>query len=46
VLLSQATRTLTGSTLPAGVDVFPPGERHLKDIDEPVLEDSDTTPPS
>ena len=37
VLLSQATRTLTGSTLPEGVDVFPLGERHLKDIDEPEV---------
>jgi class 3 adenylate cyclase len=37
VLLSQATRTLTGSALPVGVDVFPLGERHLKDIDEPEL---------
>jgi class 3 adenylate cyclase len=37
VLLSQATRTLTGSTLPAGVDVFPLGERRLKDIDEPEV---------
>ena len=37
VLLSQATRTLTGSTLPEGVDVFPLGKRHLKDIDEPEV---------
>jgi class 3 adenylate cyclase len=37
VLLSQATRMLTGTTLPAGVDVFPLGERHLKDIDEPEV---------
>lgn len=35
VLLSETTRALVGSTLPAGVSVFPLGERHLKDIDEP-----------
>lgn len=35
VLLSETTRVLVGSALPAGVSVFPLGERHLKDIDEP-----------
>ena len=35
VLLSEATRALVGATLPEGVSVFPLGERHLKDIDEP-----------
>lgn len=35
VLLSETTRALLGSTLPDGVSVFPLGERHLKDIDEP-----------
>jgi class 3 adenylate cyclase len=35
VLLSEATRALVGTTLPPGVSVFPLGERHLKDIDEP-----------
>jgi class 3 adenylate cyclase len=35
VLLSETTRALVGSKLPAGVSVFPVGERHLKDIDEP-----------
>ena len=35
VLLSETTRALVGSTLPAGVSLFPIGERHLKDIDEP-----------
>lgn len=35
VLLSESTRALVGSSLPAGVSVFPLGERHLKDIDEP-----------
>ena len=35
VLLSETTRALVGSTLPAGVSVFPLGERRLKDIDEP-----------
>jgi class 3 adenylate cyclase len=35
VLLSETTRALVGSALPAGVSLFPLGERHLKDIDEP-----------
>jgi class 3 adenylate cyclase len=35
VLLSETTRALVGSSLPAGVSVFPLGERQLKDIDEP-----------
>jgi class 3 adenylate cyclase len=35
VLLSETTRALVGSALPEGVSVFPLGERHLKDIDEP-----------
>lgn len=35
VLLSESTRALIGATLPDGVAVFPRGERHLKDIDEP-----------
>ncbi len=35
VLLSEATRALVGATLPPGVSVFPLGERHLKDMDEP-----------
>jgi class 3 adenylate cyclase len=35
VLLSEATRALLGSALPAGVSVHPAGERRLKDIDEP-----------
>ena len=35
VLLSETTRALVGSRLPDGVSVFPVGERHLKDIDEP-----------
>lgn len=35
VLLSETTRALVGSKLPDGVTVFPLGERHLKDIDEP-----------
>jgi class 3 adenylate cyclase len=35
VLLSETTRALVGSTLPAGVSVYPLGERSLKDIDEP-----------
>ncbi len=35
VLLSETTRALIGSKLPEGVLVFPVGERHLKDIDEP-----------
>ncbi len=37
VLLSQTTRALVGSTLPAGVDVYPLGQRRLKDIDEPEV---------
>lgn len=35
VLLSETTRALIGSKLPDGVSVYPVGERHLKDIDEP-----------
>ncbi|MCP3976249.1 MAG: adenylate/guanylate cyclase domain-containing protein [bacterium] len=35
VLLSETTRALMGSRLPDGVSVFPVGERHLKDMDEP-----------
>jgi hypothetical protein len=35
VLLSETTRSLVGSSLPDGVSLFPLGERHLKDIDEP-----------
>jgi class 3 adenylate cyclase len=35
VLLSETTRALVGSRLPEGVSLFPIGERHLKDIDEP-----------
>jgi class 3 adenylate cyclase len=35
VLLSETTRSLVGSSLPEGVSVFPLGERHLKDIDQP-----------
>ena len=35
VLLSESTRALLGSTVPAGVSVYPLGERHLKNIDEP-----------
>ena len=35
VLLSETTRALVASTLPDGVSLFPLGERHLKDIDEP-----------
>jgi class 3 adenylate cyclase len=35
VLLSESTRALLGSRLPDGVAVFPRGERHLKDLDEP-----------
>lgn len=35
VLLSETTRALLGSTMPRGVSLFPLGERHLKDIDEP-----------
>ena len=37
VLLSQSTRALIGSSLPQGVHLFPLGERHLKDIDEPEV---------
>ena len=35
VLLSDTTRALVGSSLPAGVSIFPLGERRLKDLDEP-----------
>jgi class 3 adenylate cyclase len=35
VLLSETTRALVGSSLPAGVSVHTLGERRLKDIDEP-----------
>jgi class 3 adenylate cyclase len=35
VLLSESTRALLGSTLPDGVSVYPLGEKHLKNIDEP-----------
>lgn len=35
VLLSESTRALVGTSLPRGVSVFPLGERHLKDIDQP-----------
>jgi class 3 adenylate cyclase len=35
VLLSETTRLLAGSSLPAGVSVSPLGERHLKDLDQP-----------
>ncbi len=35
VLMSETTRALVGSSLPAGVSVFPLGERHLKGLDEP-----------
>lgn len=35
VLLSETTRALVGSKPPPGVSLFPLGERHLKDIDEP-----------
>jgi hypothetical protein len=35
VFLSETTRALVGSSLPEGVSVFPLGERHLKDFDEP-----------
>ena len=35
VLLSETTRALVSSKLPSGVALFPLGERHLKDIDEP-----------
>jgi class 3 adenylate cyclase len=37
VLLSETTRALLGSSLPSGVSVFPLGERHLKDLDQPEL---------
>jgi class 3 adenylate cyclase len=37
VLLSQSTRALLGSALPDGVDVYPVGQRHLKDIEEPEV---------
>jgi class 3 adenylate cyclase len=36
VLLSETTQALARSTLPEGVSTVPVGERHLKDIDEPV----------
>jgi class 3 adenylate cyclase len=35
VLMSETTRLLVGSSLPEGVEVFPVGARHLKDIDQP-----------
>jgi hypothetical protein len=35
VLLSETTRALVGSAVPAGVAVHPVGERRLKDLDEP-----------
>ena len=35
VLLSETTRALIGSNLPAGVSVYPLGERRLKGLDEP-----------
>jgi class 3 adenylate cyclase len=35
VLLSESTRALLGSALPDGVSVYPLGETHLKNIDEP-----------
>jgi class 3 adenylate cyclase len=35
VLLSESTRALLGSALPEGVSVYPLGETHLKNIDEP-----------
>ena len=37
VLLSSSTRALLGSSLPEGVGIFPVGQRHLKDIDEPEV---------
>jgi hypothetical protein len=37
VLLSETTRALLGATMPSGVSVYPLGERHLKDIDQPEL---------
>ena len=49
VLLSDTTRALVGATLPAGVSIFPLGERRLKDFDEPErvfeLEIEGATPP-
>ena len=49
VLLSDTTRALVGATLPAGVSIFPLGERQLKDFDEPErvfeLEIEGATPP-
>jgi class 3 adenylate cyclase len=35
ILASESTRALVGAALPAGVSVFPLGERHLRGIDEP-----------
>ncbi len=35
ILLSETTRALLGSGLPAGVSVFPLGQRHLRGSDEP-----------
>lgn len=35
ILLSETTRALLGSGLPAGVSVFPLGQRHLRGLDEP-----------
>jgi class 3 adenylate cyclase len=35
ILLSETTRALVGSGLPAGVTVFPLGQWHLRGIDEP-----------
>jgi class 3 adenylate cyclase len=37
VLLSQVTRALAGTAMPSGVEVFPLGQRSLKDIDEPEV---------
>ena len=37
VLLSQVTKALAGSNLPDGVEVYPVGERELKDMDEPEV---------
>ena len=49
VLLSDTTRALVGATLPAGVSIFPLGERQVKDFDEPErvfeLEIEGATPP-
>ena len=49
VLLSDTTRALVGATLPAGVSIFPLGERHWKGFDEPErvfeLEIEGATPP-